>query len=77
MENGGCLRLEYQTLLQKNLIKEEDVTCTGSLLLRRHGKRYDYDDSLLSCKTKSGNKVLKEVTPTDTTGCELVNWKCL
>jgi len=73
MIDGGCLSVNYQTLVDKNLVKEEDVECEGKLLLIRNKRKYTYDDSLLKCKTKSGHKVLKDVTTTEHTTCIAVD----
>lgn len=73
MEDGGCLSVNYQTLVTKNFVKEEDITCTGNLILRRNKKRYDYDDSLLRCTVKSSGKVLKDVTGAMDPNCRTIN----
>lgn len=72
MEDGDCYGLEYKTLVEKNFIKEEDIVCEGTLFLRKNGRRYDYDDTALSCRTKSSNKVLKEAQSVDSTGCKII-----
>lgn len=63
MVSGECLSVNYQTLVDKNYIKEEGVTCTGNIILRKDGKKYIYDDSNLECK--SNGKVVKKKGDTE------------
>ncbi len=73
MESGKCYSVSYQTLVDKNFVKEEDITCTGDLMIRRDIRRYDYYDEALKCSIKSkAGKVLKQATGSSS-GCTRIN----
>ena len=69
MEDGDCYSVKYETLVQRNFLKEEDITCSGSLLIRKNKRAYQYDNSLLSCKLKKNNEVVKTATGTMDASC--------
>lgn len=58
MITGECLSVNYQTLVDKDYLKEEGVTCTGNIILKKENKKYVYDDTNLECK--SNDKIVKE-----------------
>lgn len=58
MISGECLSVNYQALVDKDYLKEEGVTCTGNIILRKQNKKYVYDDTNLECK--SNDKIVKE-----------------
>ena len=58
MIDGECLSVNYQTLVDKDYLKEEGVTCTGNIILKKENKKYVYDDTNIECK--SNNKIVKE-----------------
>ena len=58
MITGECLSVNYQTLVDKDYLKEEGVTCTGNIILRKEKNKYVYDDTNIVCK--SNNKIVKE-----------------
>lgn len=51
LSSGECLTVTYQTLLDGNYIKEEDVTCdpNGVIQLKMVGKKATYNLDNLSC----------------------------
>ena len=55
---GECFSVNYQALVDKDYLKEEGVTCTGNIILRKQNKKYVYDDTNLECK--SNNKIVNE-----------------
>ena len=58
MIDGECLSVNYQALVDKDYLKEEGVTCTGNIILRKQNKKYVYDDTNIECK--SNNKIVKQ-----------------
>lgn len=72
MASGSCLSVNYQTLVTKGLLKEENITCTGYLQLKKNGRKYTYDVTALECKNEKGT-VLKEKTANVNASCTVVN----
>lgn len=61
-DDSDCFNLPYQTLIQEQLIEEENISCTGSIILeRRSNSGYNYK-YYLNCQDASG-KVLHESEP--------------
>jgi len=64
MLDNECLLVEYQSLVDKNYLKEEGITCTGNIILKKEDNKFIYEDSNLECSTKKG-KVVKEKSETE------------
>ena len=48
----------HQELVDKNYLKEEGLTCTGNIILKKQNKKYIYDDTNIECR--SNKKIVKE-----------------
>lgn len=72
MESGECFSVSYQDLVDKGKVKEDDITCTGSIQLTKTGKKFIYNDENLECKNKN-DVVLKEKTANVGGSCIAVN----
>ena len=56
-ENYDKYNFKYQTLLDNNLLKEEDIHCSGTIqATRKKGNNYTYN-AYLMCKNKNGKEI--------------------
>ena len=56
-ENYDRYNFKYQTLLDNNLLKEEDIHCSGTIqATRKKGNNYTYN-AYLMCKDKNGKEI--------------------
>ena len=44
-DSASCFQVNYQTLLQKDLIKETKVFCTGNIILTKSGNQKNFTPS--------------------------------
>lgn len=58
MNSGECASVDYQVLVNKDYLKEEDVKCSGNIILRKEKNNFKYDDSNLECKISG--KIIKQ-----------------
>lgn len=72
MKSGECFSVSYQDLVDKEKVKEDDITCTGSIQLTKNGKKFIYNDANLACENKNG-VVLKESSANVDSTCITVN----
>lgn len=73
-EDSSCFNIPYQALLQEGLIEEENIRCTGNIILeKRTMDGYDYN-YYLTCKDVSG-KVLNETDQTVPIFCKGMSGK--
>jgi len=71
-EDSSCFNIPYQALLQEDLIEEENIHCSGNIILSKRtmdGYNYNY---YLTCKDVSG-KVLHETDTTVPISCKGMN----
>lgn len=61
MKDGECFSISYQKLIDSGKLKEEKITCTGHVQLKKNGNKYIYDMSNLECKNEN-DLLLKEKT---------------
>ena len=55
--NSDCFNVPYETLLNEGLIEEEDINCTGNIIIdNTSGKGNEYQ-AYLTCKDKNGKVV--------------------
>jgi len=73
-EDSSCFNIPYQALLQEDLIEEENIHCSGNIILeKRSMDGYDYN-YYLTCKDVSG-KILHEADATVPISCRGMNGK--
>ena len=73
-EDSSCFNIPYQALLQEDLIEEENIHCSGNIILeKRKMDGYDYN-YYLTCKDVSG-KVLHEADTTVPISCKGMSGK--
>ena len=53
----SCWNVPYSTLVKEELIQEEDITCSGSIIVSRREKSGYDAENYLTCKDKKGNIV--------------------
>lgn len=61
MNDGDCISISYQKLVDSGKLKEEKITCTGFVQLKKNGNKFTYDMANLACKNEN-DLVLKEKT---------------
>ena len=69
-ENATCFQVNYQTLLNQEIITESDIHCSGSIIITKSGNNKNFTSNYyLSCVDKNNDSVHKsESVPT---GCTL------
>lgn len=69
---GDCFSVSYSSLINKGYIEEEDIHCTGNIIVdRRENSGYEYE-LYLTCKNDNG-KVVHETLETIPSNCEVFN----
>lgn len=69
MVSGSCIAISYQKIVDSGKLKEEGVTCEGSLVLNKTGKKFNYDDGNLECKNENNVSIKKRTK--DISGCAI------
>lgn len=66
--DATCFQVNYQTLLNQEILTEADVKCSGSIIITKAGNNKNFSsDYYLNCNDKNGDSLNKsEAVPT---GC--------
>ena len=64
-----CFNIPYSTLIKEGLIEEEDINCSGNIIMRKRKKiGYDYEQ-YLTCKNSKGEVIHQEKRPASLLKC--------
>ena len=64
-----CFNIPYSTLVKEELVEEEDITCSGQIILRKREKvGYNYEP-YLTCTDSKGKVVHEEKRPSSLVNC--------
>ena len=69
IEDKNCYILPYQKLLDYELITEEDIKCSGNIILNKNNKDYTYSYHL-TCSDENGTKYSNATALP--TGCTII-----
>ena len=64
-----CFNIPYSTLIKEGLIEEEDINCSGNIIMRKRKKiGYDYEQ-YLTCKNSKGEVIHQKKRPASLLKC--------
>lgn len=67
--NYECFNIPYSTLINEGLIEEEDIKCSGNIIMRKREKvGYDYEQ-YLTCENNKGEIIHDEKRPSSLFKC--------
>lgn len=64
-KDAACFILNYQVLLDEDLVREENINCNGSIILKRKGNNNYKNSYFLNCIDKTNNKELSSYEGND------------
>lgn len=69
--DATCFKVPYSRFVNEGLLEEDEITCTGNIMMKRNNNSYDYT-YYLTCKDKNGDSVGKS-PGTFPSGCITLN----